>query len=225
FAFSTLKVNGINNGFNYNNINPQPVIKISFSAALNPNSITGSVTFSSKAGTAVAYTTAYENHDSTIVITPSALQAVTQYVLVVSTDLKSETNGSLQTGVNVQLTTAVDTTNKFPVISDNALLDLVQKQTFKYFWDFGHPVSGLARERNTSGDVVTTGGCGFGVMALLTGVSRNFITRAKGLARMQTSVGFLKNNAQTFHGDFPHWLNGSTGAVVPFSTQDDGADL
>ena len=224
FAFSTLKVNGITNGFSYNNINPQPVIKISFSAALNPNSIAGSVTFSSKAGTAVTYTTAYENHDSTMVITPSALQPVTQYVLVVSTDLKSANNGSLQTGVNVQLTTAVDTTNKFPVISDNALLDLVQKQTFKYFWDFGHPVSGMARDRNTSGDVVTTGGSGFGIMAIVAAINRQFITRADGLARMQKIVAFLKT-AQTFHGAFPHWMNGATGVVVPFSTQDDGADL
>ena len=35
----------------------------------------------------------------------------------------------------------IDSTNKFPVISDEALLTLVQKQTFKYFWDFAHPVS------------------------------------------------------------------------------------
>jgi len=30
-------------------------------------------------------------------------------------------------------------------LSDSALLDLVQKQTFKYFWDFADPVSGMAR--------------------------------------------------------------------------------
>jgi len=55
-------------------------------------------------------------------------------------------------------------------LSDSALLDVVQRQTFRYFWNFGHPVSGLARERsNTSFDygdeVVTTGGSGFGIMA------------------------------------------------------------
>jgi hypothetical protein len=62
-------------------------------------------------------------------------------------------------------------------------------------------------------------------MALIVGVNRQFITRAQGVARMQLIVGFLKTKAQTFHGAFPHWLNGTTGAVVPFSTQDDGADL
>src|SRR4029079_7537765 len=101
-----------------------------------------------------------------------------------------------------------------------------QQQTFKYFWDFGHPVSGLARERsNGDNNVVTSGGSGFGIMAIVTGISRNFITRAQGLARMQTIVAFLKNTAKTFHGAFPHWLNGATGVAVPFSQKDNGADL
>lgn len=224
FSFAGLKVNGVSSGSVYKNVNTQPVIRISFSAAVNHTSTNSSITFNAKAGQAVSFTTAYDNHDSTMVITPSVLQAITQYTLAVSTSLKSSSNGSLQTPVTVQLITAVDTTDKFPVISDNALLDLIQKQTFKYFWDFGHPTSGLARERNTSGDVVTTGGSGFGIMAIVAAVNRQFITRADGLARMQKIVGFLKT-AQTFHGAFPHWMNGATGLVVPFSQQDDGADL
>jgi len=225
FSFAGLKVNGVfNNSSVYRDINKQPIIRISFSAAVNPTSVISSITFNTKAGQGVPFTTAYEDHDSTIVITPSALEAITQYAVAVSTSLKSSSGDGLQTPVTVQLTTAVDSTNKFPVISDDALLDLVQKQTFKYFWDFGHPTSGLARERNTSGDVVTTGGSGFGIMAIVTAINRQFITRADGLARTQKIVGFLKT-AQTFHGAFPHWMNGVTGVVVPFSQQDDGADL
>jgi len=225
FSFASLKVNGVsNNSSVYKNANTQPVIRISFSAAVNHNSTAQSITFTNKAGAAVSFTTTYDNHDSTLVITPSALQAITQYSVAVSTKLSSSSGGNLQTAVSLQLTTAVDTTNKFPVISDNALLDLVQKQTFKYFWDFGHPTSGLARERNTSGDVVTTGGSGFGIMAIVAAINRQFIARADGLARMQKIVGFLKT-AQTFHGAFPHWIDGATGVVVPFSQQDDGADL
>lgn len=225
FSFAGLKVNGVsNNSSVYRGINTQPVIRISFSAAINHTSTSGSIIFNSKAGQPVPFTTTYDNHDSTIVITPSALQAITQYSLAVSTSLKSSSDGSLQTPVTLQLTTAVDTTNKFPVISDDALLDLVQKQTFKYFWDFGHPTSGLARERNTSGDIVTTGGSGFGIMAIVAAINRQFISRSDGLTRIQKIVGFLKT-AQTFHGAFPHWMNGATGVVVPFSIQDDGADL
>ncbi|RYG29318.1 MAG: beta-glucosidase, partial [Chitinophagaceae bacterium] len=97
---------------------------------------------------------------------------------------------------------------------------------FKYFWDFGHPVSGLARERsNATPETVTSGGSGFGIMTIPVAINRNFITRAAGLQRMQTIVSFLKNKAQKFHGAFPHWLNGTTGVTVPFSAMDNGADL
>jgi hypothetical protein len=225
FSFSSVKVNGVNNGYNYPNVNATPIIKLSFSAAVNPATVNSSITFKTVSGTTVAYTATYQNSDSVVVISPSKLSFLTKYTLAVSTALKSSTGGILQTALNVNITTSIDSTNKFPTITDDALLTLVQQQTFKYFWDFGHPVSGLARERNTSGDVVTTGGSGFGIMAIVVGISRQFITRADGLTRMQTIVAFLKNNAQTFHGAFPHWLNGATGAVVPFSTQDDGADL
>lgn len=114
--------------------------------------------------------------------------------------------------------------DKFPRISDEELLNLVQKQTFKYFYDFGHPVSGLARERNTSGNTVTSGGSGFGIMALVTGIHRNFISRDEGLARMQKIVGFLKT-AERFHGVYPHWIDGNSGKALPFSTKDNGGDL
>ena len=139
--------------------------------------------------------------------------------------MRSSDGGHLIGGANVNFTTAIDSSRKFPIIPDDSLLTLVQRQTFKYFWDFGHPVSGMARERNTSGETVTTGGTGFGIMTIPVAVNRNFITRADGLARMQKIVGFLKNNAQQFHGAFSHWINGTTGAVVPFAANDDGADI
>ena len=62
-------------------------------------------------------------------------------------------------------------------LDDSALLELVQRQTFRYFWDFGHPVSGLSRERNNGGpDEVTSGGSGFGVMAIMVAVERGWIS-------------------------------------------------
>ena len=225
FTFSALKVNGKTSGFSYSNINSKPVITITFSTPLSRTSIATSISLNSKSGTAAAFSTAYQNGDSTVVITPTGLSPITQYTLNVTTGLKSAKNGSLQSPLSVQLTTAIDSTKKFSTISDDQLLDLVERQTLKYFYDFGHPTSGLARERNTSGDVVTTGGSGFGIMAIIAGVSRGYISHADGLARMQKIVGFLNTKAQKFHGTFPHWMNGATGAVVPFSAQDNGADL
>jgi hypothetical protein len=109
-------------------------------------------------------------------------------------------------------------------LTDEKLLDLVQHQTFKYFYDFGDPVSGMARERNSSLDTVTTGGTGFGLMTMLVGMERGFITRQEGIDRIFQIVDFLEN-ADRFHGAWPHWLSGSTGKVIPFSEKDNGADL
>lgn len=108
-------------------------------------------------------------------------------------------------------------------MTDDELLDMVQAYTFRYFWEFAHPVSGMARERNSTA-VVTTGGTGFGLMAIVVGVERGFISYAEGLARTNKIVDFLQA-APRFKGAFAHWMNGATGQVVPFSSLDDGGDL
>ena len=118
-----------------------------------------------------------------------------------------------------------DTIGKFPEISDDSLLTLVQQRTFRYFWDYAHPVSGLARERLGSGDIVTSGGSGFGIMAIPVAIERGFITRDEGAARILKILTFLSTKADRFHGAFPHWLNGSTGEVIPFSAFDNGGDI
>lgn len=126
--------------------------------------------------------------------------------------------------ISYTLFTQIDPTPKFPKITDEELLDKVTAQTFKYFWDFGHPVSGLARERNTSGDIVTTGGSGFGLMAMIVAVKRGIITRSQAIQRWSKIFNFLEK-ADRFHGVWPHWMNGSTGKVQPFSQKDNGGDL
>lgn len=109
-------------------------------------------------------------------------------------------------------------------LGDTALVTLVQQRTFGYFWDFAHPVSGLAPERTTTPDTVTIGGSGFGVMAILVGIERKFITREEGLDRLLKIVNFLLK-ADHYHGIWPHWLHGATGKTVPFGRRDDGGDL
>lgn len=115
-------------------------------------------------------------------------------------------------------------TSNIRILTDEELLDMVQEATFRYFWDFAHPASGMARERNTSGNTVTSGGTGFGIMAILVGIERGFITREQGAERILKIVNFLQT-ADRFHGVWSHWLNGNTGKVIPFSTQDNGGDL
>lgn len=148
---------------------------------------------------------------------------IERHTLNISASLNSKQNNPFD-GFNKRFYTELDTTPKFPIISDDALLTKVQEQTFKYFWDFAHPVSGLTRERNTSGDIVTSGGSGFGVMSILVGIERGFISRTDGVERLETIVSFL-DQADRFHGVWSHWLNGANGNVVPFSADDNGGDL
>lgn len=113
--------------------------------------------------------------------------------------------------------------------ADVALLDEVQQATFGYFWDFAHPACGLARDRahrddDPGDDVIAIGGSGFGVMAMLVAAERRWISRAQAVERLHVMTGFLER-AERHHGVFPHFMDGRTGGVVPYSPQDDGGDL
>jgi hypothetical protein len=68
-------------------------------------------------------------------------------------------------------------------LSTEELLDVVQHQTFQYFWDGAEPISGMARERyhidgeypDNDYDVVTSGGSGFGIMAIISGDRKSVV--------------------------------------------------
>lgn len=114
-------------------------------------------------------------------------------------------------------------------LSDTQLLERVQRQTFRYFWDFAHPVSGLAYDRIESGPPAdpapcTSGGTGFGVMTIVIASERGWVGRAEALERLVRIVAFLEK-AERHHGVFPHWLNGATGRTIRFGDDDDGGDI
>lgn len=117
-------------------------------------------------------------------------------------------------------------------LTDEQLIDLVEKQTFKYFWDYAEPNSGMARERyhpdgiypDNDAHIVTSGGSGFGLMSLIAGISRGYISRTEGIQRLNKIANFLQN-ADRFHGAWSHWIDGNNGNVKPFGTKDNGGDL
>lgn len=125
--------------------------------------------------------------------------------------------------------TAFDATARPKSLSDSALLDLIQKQTFRYFWDFAHPVSGMARERSNTEfgyghETIAVGGTGFGIMNVIVATERKWITRDTAAKFLLKMVNFLLK-AESYHGAFPHWMDGATGKTIPFGRKDDGADL
>jgi hypothetical protein len=200
-------------------------IELQFSHAFDPQTINNQniKIVSANGHSAALSVSAGPDNKSILISSQEPLGHFNKHTLFLLSGVKGA-NGEVFPGFSVDFYTAADPTPKFPLLSDEALLTLVQQQTFKYFWDFAHPVSGLARERDTSGDIVTTGGSGFGLMAILVGMERAFISRTEGIERLTKIVGFLAK-ADRFHGVWPHWLNGSTGKAVPFSPNDDGGDL
>ena len=116
--------------------------------------------------------------------------------------------------------------------TNEQLMNKVQQDALKYFWDFAEPNSMLARERYHVDDiypendknVITTGGSGFGLMTILVGVERGFIPRKEAVKRLNVMADFLAS-ADRHHGAWSHWMNGETGKTVPFGKKDNGGDL
>jgi hypothetical protein len=210
-------------GSSYTGVSLTPQIVVSFSDPISRASVASQITLRGNAQVSINVT--YSNGDSTITISPaSPLAPLSSYHFVINPGLTTTKNVKLNSTMDVGLVTTFDPRDKFSRISDNALLDSVQIKTIRYFYDFAEPTSGMARERNSSGTTVTTGGSGFGIMAMIAGVSRGFISRPDGITRFVKIVGYLET-ADRFHGAWPHWTDGTTGKVIPFSTYDDGADL
>ena len=213
-----------NSVINNVSVNIKPVIKITFNDTIDVSKFNSSrVTLSGEIGQ--NFTVARAADKKTLLITLTVLpHDLTAYIFSINSG--ENLGGSIYASFSSTFVTQLDTTPKFSAISTDSLLTLVQKQTFRYFWDYAHPVSGLARERLGSGETVTTGGSGFGLMAIIVGIERGFITRSQGCEQINKIVSFLSRpETDKFHGAFPHWMNGTTGKVIPFSTKDNGADL
>jgi PBP1b-binding outer membrane lipoprotein LpoB len=194
--------------------------EFTFSNALNENEYQKDISF--RPSISADYSLSEDGKRVTVVNTEE-LDYYSHYSLEISNNLTAENEFNFD-GYEIDFQTGLDSTQKLSQLTEEELLDKVQRQTFRYFWDFAHPVSGLARERTTSDETVTIGGSGFGLMAIIVGIHRGFISRSEGVQRFQKIVDFL-DNADRFHGAWPHWMNGSTGEVIPFSEFDDGGDL
>lgn len=114
-------------------------------------------------------------------------------------------------------------------LADEELIEAVQRQTFRFFWEASHPISGLAPDRcmtysKQSDDLVAIGGSGFGAMALIVAAERGWVTREEAVQRL-TAMLELLGRATCYHGAYPHFMNGRTGATIPFGRKDDGGDL
>ena len=205
------------------NVDFKPQIVVYFSDAIQESTINSAVVLTWKGGN-LPFTQTLDATKKILTLVPNTdLDGFWRYTFQINSNLKGALS-QVFGGLNQYFYTKPSFTDKFPSISDNELLNLVQKQTLKYFYDFAHPVSGMAPERNSTPQIVTVGGSGFGVMSLIVGVERGFISRNQGLERWTKILNFLKT-ADRFHGAWSHWMDGATGKTIAFSPDDNGGDL
>lgn len=225
FELITVEIDGDQNTTSYLEVNPHLNVVLTFNQEVNPATLQANIILHTlPSGASIPLQ--FETTGKSVIITASApLSSFSSYRLMINTGLKSSSGTAIASGKIYSLMTGLDPVDKFPRISDEELLTLIQRQTFRYFWEFAHPVSGMARERSTAIHTVTTGGTGFGLMAMVVAVERGFITRTEALQRIQRIVTFLDTQCTRYHGAFAHWIHGETGATLPFSTLDNGADL
>ena len=224
FELKSITIGTQQNQTEFNDVAPDDDIVFEFTDAVDETSVRSNIIL--KLDESLVNCTYELLQQNKISLSPvNGFKILSSYKLVVNPGVKSTSGAMLSNGKVCTIKTGMDNTDKFERIPDEDLLTLVQKQTFRYFWDFGHEQSGMARERTTSGDVVTTGGTGFGIMAMLVAANRGFITRQQAMERVQKIVTFLDGKCTKYHGAYAHWINGITGATRPFSANDNGADL
>ncbi|MBD1421428.1 Ig-like domain-containing protein [Sphingobacterium chuzhouense] len=210
---------------NAKNVSVDADFKLVFATAIAEQNLDTHIEILNEDKTKVPLSITLSENKKTISVHPANhLNPLNTYTFIIRKSLSTTDNKKLDKEYSYLFTTTIDNSDKFDRISTEELLTKVQQQTFKYFWDLAHPAYGMIRERNTSGETVTTGGTGFGIMVILIGIERGFVTHQQGLDRVKQIVSFLKQ-ADTYHGAFSHWYNGSTAKTQPFSEKDDGADL
>ncbi|WP_345256067.1 glucoamylase family protein [Flaviaesturariibacter amylovorans] len=205
------------------------VLRLRFSDKVDRSTVGAALSWKATATSSdVPVGVGYADGDSTLILTPGTpLAYLSGYSVRLSNRLRAAGSGMPASAFTLSIRTGIDPADKFPVIPDEALLDSVQKRTFRYFWDYGHPLSGLARDKTQTTDLddCSVGGTGFGILCLPVAVHRGLITREAALARLRKIVDFLTVKAQRYHGAFPHRINGTTGATIVWHPKDDGADL
>ncbi len=208
------------------NVSLDANIRLLFSQKVSRATVDKGILLKDSKGRAITLDFMYDDDVKTVVVMPQReLLPFEKYTLIVQPLLKSADHDLIFTGKVVEFTTGESTKDQFPRIDDDELLTLIQKSTFKYFWNDAHPTSGMAKERLSTPNIVTTGGTGFGVMSMIVAIERGFISREEAALKVNTIVDFLDKKCEKYHGAYAHWIDGETGKTIAFSTYDDGADL
>lgn len=97
-------------------------------------------------------------------------------------------------------------------------LELLQRETFRYFLLYTNPANGLVLDKTTTDWPASIAATGLALAAYPVGVERGFITRAAAIATILTTLRFLWHSPQGpepdatgYHGLYYHFLDMQTG--------------
>lgn len=177
---------------------------------------------------AVKYYKIYRSFDSKnyepVAIRDAGRDRYTDFLGSIGTTASYKVSAVAYDGTESTLSKAVGAQTR--AMTDDELLDMLQLANFRYYWEGCEPNSGLAVEDIPGHtDMIAAGASGFGMMAILTGIHRGFITREQGVERFLRITDYL-SKAQRYHGVYPHFMNGKTGETIAwFGNRDNGGDL
>ncbi|RYY98483.1 MAG: hypothetical protein EOO11_07945, partial [Chitinophagaceae bacterium] len=128
----TWNVNGQADRAMYYDVPASPVLRLRFNGPVDRSTVAAGIMLTTATGPAVPTSITYLSGDSTVQLVPaSALGYLQKYRLNVAAPLAAPRGGNLQNPTSFSFLTSIDSSRKFPLISDDSLLSVVQRQTFK----------------------------------------------------------------------------------------------
>ena len=99
-------------------------------------------------------------------------------------------------------------------------LDVLERQTFQWFWDLAHPRTHLIPDRAPTESFSSVAAVGFGLTAYTIGAERGWVTRAEAADRVASTLSFL---IAAPDGDAPRGMTRYRGFYYHFLDMDTGA--
>lgn len=102
---------------------------------------------------------------------------------------------------------------------DDALLEEMERANFLFFWEQGHPQTGLIKDRcNTrvpdTSIVASIASTGFGLTAICIAEKRGFVSHAEARLRVIQTLSSLWHRLPTHRGFYYHFANLTTGERI-----------
>jgi hypothetical protein len=109
--------------------------------------------------------------------------------------------------------------DSMPALTDEALLDSLQRTAFEYFWNEANPVNGLIRDRSQSWSPCSIAAQGFGITAICIAIDHGWVSLEDGRDRIMLGMETLWNGVQGpeqynrngYMGLFYHFLDINSG--------------